>query len=235
MNKNFNSPYIYLIICFVFLSACGGGGGGGTTREHSPENFRLINASPEISAIDFDLNNVFAAEEIAYGESSGFLEAPEGTEVILKVKSNLQVLPILESTLAIKSSSTTSSFFIGAPKAYELVTVTESFPTNTEGKVSLRVANMSPTEASVDVYLLIRGTDIEDSAPLASAVAYKSVGTYVQFDPGLYAIVYTTAGTTKIVREVAGFQFLADRGYTHLLLDKFNGGKPLTSRILEDF
>ncbi len=222
----------YCLFVFILFASCKSGG----VSENSQEKFRLINAAPKASAIDFELgNNEVIIEEIAYGDSSGFIEAPEGTDVAIKIKSDLRVLPVLENILDIASNSITTSFFIGEVNAYELVTITEEFPTNTNGKVSFRVANMSPTEASVDIYLVVIGTDIEDTQPIATEVASGSVGDFVQFDPGFYAIVYTRAGTTTVVREVAGFNFVANRGYTHVLLDKFQGGTPLTSRIITDF
>jgi hypothetical protein len=218
------------MLCIFVFAACGSGG------ENSQEKFRLVQASPELSAIDFELGSDVLVEEIAYGDASGFVDATEGKAVPLRVKSDLSVLPLYNKEIAIAEGSTTSAFFIGEPGAYDIVSVKEDFPRDTGGKVSFRVANMSPTVASVDVYLLVIGTEIEDTTPLAKAVAYKTVQpTYVQFDPGTYAIVYTEAGTTKEVRVVEGFNFQADKGYTHMLIDKIGGGKPLSSRIIEDF
>lgn len=229
MSNSF-SQLIIRMLCIFVLASCGSSG------ENSKEKYRLVQASPELSAIDFELGSDVLVEEIAYGDSSGFVDATEGTAVPLRVKSDLSVLPLYNKEIAIVKGTTTSAFFIGAPGAYDIVSVKEDFPKDTGGKVSFRVANMSPTVASVDVYLLVVGTDIEDSTPIAKAVAYKTVqSTYVQFDPGTYSIVYTEAGTTKEVRVVAGFNFQSDKGYTHMLLDKPTGGKPLSSRILEDF
>lgn len=231
-----NVKYFLRILASLFFVcsfvACGGGGGG----ENSQEKFRLIQASPEISAVDFELDNDVIVEEVAYGDSSGFVEAPEGKEVALRVKSDLSVLPVYEKKIEIVPNSITSVFFIGEPGAYDIVSTTEDFPKDTGGKVSFRVANMSPKAGSVDVYLLVQGTKIEDTTPIATKLEYKTVSkTYVQFDPGFYSIVYAETGTTKEVRVVDGFKFEKDKGYTHMLLDKAGGGKPLSSRILEDF
>jgi hypothetical protein len=77
MSKSF-SQLIIRMLCVFALASCGSSG------ENSKEKFRLVQASPELSAIDFEIGADVLVEEIAYGDSSGFVDATEGTAVPLR-------------------------------------------------------------------------------------------------------------------------------------------------------
>lgn len=63
----------------------------------------------------------------------------------------------------------------------------------------LRIVDASPAGSAVDVYIELQGTDIAaENASLGGLVAGSSTG-HFSFEPGLYTVSFTTAGTKTVL------------------------------------
>jgi Domain of unknown function (DUF4397) len=101
----------------------------------------------------------------------------------------------------------------------------------------LRIVDASPAGSSVDVYIEIQGTDIaNENASLGALVAGSSTG-HFSFEPGLYTVSFTTAGT-KTVLASANFNAVSGSVFTVVLVDTARSvasdGKPPAVMVVDD-
>jgi hypothetical protein len=226
---------VLLTSFFLFLvGACGGGGGGGSsTSEDLSEQIRFINAVKSESALDIKLGDNIFVEELAYGESSGFIEVPED-KVQLRVNSSERVVPILSSEETIASGSKQTFLLLDEASVLSLQAIEEKPTKPLVGDSSVRLVNMSEEKTPVDVYIVFPSEDLDDQIPAVSDLAFKSLSDYISFRSGTYDIVYTEAGSSKIIRRATEIKFTEGKIYTHILLDQIGAAIGQTSRIYED-
>jgi len=217
----------------VLFTACGGGSSGATSEKAS-EKIRFLNAVKQVSSINIQLGSNIFIEELPYGESTNFVEATEGEAIPLSVTSFEQVLPILTGDQSVESGSKTTYIFFDESRVVGLTEVTEDAVSPLPNESSLRFFNLSEKQNSVDVYLLLRGAELEDQAPAITALGFNSNSMYFSFPSGVYDIVYTASGTTTIVRKAEAVTFTKGKVYSHVLLDQIGPLIGQTSRIFED-
>ena len=225
-----------LIIIFILslLSSCGGGGGGASTNEKDSEKLRFINAVKGESALDIQLGDNINFSALAYGESTGYFEGPEGDKIPLSVSSSERVLPLLSEIEKITAASKQTYILYDEAKKVVLQAVTEKPVAPLAGESSVRFMNFSEEEISVDIYLVFPGQKIKDQTAASSALAFKSVSDYVSFPSGVYDIVYAAAGSKDIIRRANSISFVEGNLYSHILLDQIGPVEGQTSRIYQD-
>ncbi len=229
------TPVIRLFFASTLLSiaACSGGGGSGGGEE-SHELVRMIQANPEFTAIDFDIADQRRFEEVPYGSETGYFDVVEG-KITVAVKSDNQVLPIVEEELTIDAGKDYTIFFLDVANVPDLVLIEDDrTPPEEDGQFRLRAGNFAPSRESVDIYIVHPGDRIDDQTPLATAVAYQSFGAYKAIDAGSYQIKYTAAGSSRVIRSTDTIEFQSGGVYSHILIDDAGGGSPQQSRLLID-
>ena len=97
----------------------------------------------------------------------------------------------------------------------------------------IRFLNLSEEQTSVDVYLALPGEGISELTAASSALAFNAVSDYISIPSGIYDIIYTAAGSSKILRRAQSVNFGEGHVYTHYLIDNINGRGQI-SRLNED-
>ena len=213
------------------VAGCSSGGGGGSEGSH--ELIRVIQANPEFTAVDFDVIDMAAFDDVEYGGETGFFDVIEG-KVTVAVKSERQVLPVVQEDVTIAAGEDYSIFFLDAAGVPDLVTIQDNRAIPEDGQFRIRVGNFAPSRDSVDIYIVRPGDGISDQTPLGTAIAYQAFAEYKGIDAGSYQIKYTNAGGSQVIRSTDVINFEAGSVYTHFLLDRDGGGSPLQSRLLID-
>ena len=163
-----------LLGCALFGGLWGCGGSGGGTSEKLPERLRIVHVAPDAGPLSVFLGEDAAVESLPYGGFTEYLSAPEGKEVRIRVYSESEVIPIVDEQKEILSGKD-YSLFLFEEDGSDAVAIQLGTDTNTapdEGQFRLRVGNFSPTNATVDIYLLKPDGRVSDSSPAAAAVAF---------------------------------------------------------------
>lgn len=103
----------------------------------------------------------------------------------------------------------------------------------------LRVVQLSPTAANVDVFITAVGADLAAATP-STTVSFRGASTYIVLTSGTYQIRMAPAGTSAASRaasvliNVASTSFPSGSGRTIVAADNNVGGAPLRAFILTD-
>jgi hypothetical protein len=124
-------------------------------------------------------------------------------------------------------------------------TVTPFITTDTNTAVPatgtrLRVVNVSPTAAAVDVFITAAAADLSAATPVASNVKNQGASAYFTLAPGTYSVRTVPAGTASGARAAAvsitlnGVALAGGAARTIVLADNNVGGAPLRAFVLTD-
>jgi hypothetical protein len=124
-------------------------------------------------------------------------------------------------------------------------TVTPFITTDTNTAVPsagtrLRIVNLSPTAAAVDVFVTAAAADLSAATPVASNVKNQSASAYFTLAPGTYSVRTVPAGTAPGARGAAisitlnGVALAGGAARTIVLADNNVGGAPLRAFVLTD-
>jgi hypothetical protein len=107
------------------------------------------------------------------------------------------------------------------------------------GQTRVKVVNMSPTAAAVDVFITAANADLAAATPVAAGLAYRSVFAGATLAPGTYSVRTVPAGTAPPARAAAvnstvSVTVAAGNGRTVVIADAPAGGAPLRSFVLSD-
>jgi uncharacterized protein DUF4397 len=124
-------------------------------------------------------------------------------------------------------------------------TVTSFVTTDTNTAVPsagtrLRIVNLSPTAAAVDVFITAAAADLSAATPVASNLKNQSASAYFTLAPGTYSVRTVPAGTAPAARGAAvsitlnGLALAGGAARTIVLADNNVGGAPLRAFVLTD-
>ena len=109
----------------------------------------------------------------------------------------------------------------------------------TTGQTRIKVVNMSPTAAAVDVFITAANADLAAATPAAAGLAYRSIFAGATLAPGTYSVRTVPAGTAPAARaaavnSTASVTVAAGNGRTVVVADAPAGGAPLRAFVLSD-
>lgn len=197
---------------------------------------QFVNAAPQKAYVDLKVNAATTVNNLPYSV---------GTQFFVKADTGLRLFTAYDSlgTTALDETS----FNIADGDAYTLVLVQAApggslsnllyFPDTVSapasGKAKVRFVNTSPSQTSLDVYVLAANAtsaDLDTATTLSPAhIAYKATLPYQEVTAGAHRIVFTTAGTKTVVADVTNRTLTNGQAYTFLTLDKVGGGTPVTT------
>jgi hypothetical protein len=120
------------------------------------------------------------------------------------------------------------------------VITTDANPAPATTETRFRIANMSPTAGSVDVFVTAAGADLTGLTPDAAGLAPGTVSAYFTKTPGSYTVRFVPAGTAPPARNssvtltLASTPFAGGTGRTIVAADRQQGGAPLQAFVLTD-
>lgn len=163
------------------------------TFEQVKSSIRLVNASPEIEAVDLLVDSSIVVSNLNYKYASKFIQANTGFRNLL-VRLTATTTKIFESTVNIEFNKKYILFAVGRiPNADALLveTFTRAIPF---GKSSVRFLNAVYDLPSVDIKIINASgtTNINQSQ-------FKNITNYSDVDGGKNLIVVTQSGTQNVL------------------------------------
>jgi hypothetical protein len=175
------------------LSACGGG------TDRTKAHVRLANASSGYSALALTVDGSTIAAGVAAGTSTDYADASRGTQDLdISSPSSATVLSTRSASLGKDTYYTLLAYGKAGALATQLLEETQSTPSS--GKALVRVINTATDAGSLDVYLTGANDTLLQSAPLQSAAAFGTLGSFVTINSGSWRLRITAANNASDLR-----------------------------------
>jgi len=206
-----------LCVCGAVLLAVGCGGGGGQAQ------LRVLNASPNIGAVDVLVDGATVASGIGYETATSYISVKTGSRH-LQIEPTGSTTVAIDTTLNLAGSSQTTVIALNFAASISPVVLTDSTTAPTSGDAQIRVVNASPSMGSVDVYIVAPGTDLTTTTPVAQSLAFQSATSYTSEVAGTWEIFFTVPGTTFILLDTGPISFSSGQNRTVVSLNGAAGG-----------
>jgi hypothetical protein len=218
-----------LILTVVIASAC--------DSSNDPEpiaQLRFVHAAQGTAAVDFRVDGTPARTNVAYASNSiTYINATTGNRA-LSARLTGGATDLASSTQDLGASRSYTAALVKRAAGPAIVLFADTNTAAAAGKTKLRVINVAPAAASVDVYVTAADADLATATPVATAVLFEKASKYTEVTAGTQRIRLTTAGTKTVVLDLTGFA-LPDGGVrTVVLMDANAGGAPLQSIVGAD-
>ena len=213
-----------LSLMVVAMVACG--------DDAKPANLRAVHASADAPNVDVAIDGTVAVTDLAFQESTGYLEVESGQR-------NIQVRPTGTTTAVITASPTLDEegdytlIAVGPVASIEPLLLTDDNAAPGAGNVKVRLVHGSPTAGPVDIYVTAADADLNTTDPTVSNVPFKGVSNYLEVAAGTYRVRITPTGT-KTVAIDATLTLAAGQIRTAIAVDAPGGGVQLGAIVLED-
>jgi hypothetical protein len=244
-----------LVAAFAVLAACGTKDApGALVPGGDVGRVRFVNliTDPGRNPVNAVLENVPFGVSLAYTATTpGSLAAPSTApyDAILTGNRTLVVKRTVDTTVTLATIAFTvakdedKSVYATGGTGGAAVTNVVTTDVNTAAlatEVRMRIANMSPTAASVDVFVTAAGADLTGATPDAAGLAVGTASAYFSKAPGTYTVRFVPAGTTPAARNgavtitLAATAFAGGTGRSIVTADNTTGGAPLRAFVLID-
>jgi hypothetical protein len=182
---------------------------------------RLMNAAEGSPALDLTVGGVVVIGGIGYQQASPLATIPGGTQTLAIRRAGEQTALVSRSIPIIANARYT--FVVGGSLASSL-SLTPSITVDTglakPDRANLRIINIggdvptdsaqAPPSVPLDVYITGPNADLGPLSPALSLDArYSSYSSLIYFDPGTWAVRFTTAGTKQVVANTGAIPIAA--------------------------
>jgi len=188
---------------------------------------KAANGSSIAAPLNVLVDGAPVISNLAFGGVSPYQTIPAGVRQVTVESSATPGAPLLSLSPDFVPATDSSIGLSGGSGSLTALVLADSNPIVGVALASLRVVNLSPDFAAVDVYANFARLASGVSANAASAytlVAAASVGTPYQFD-------FNLAGTTSVVLHVTGLTVTSGHVYTLYLM---GSGSTLTGVLSQD-
>jgi len=217
------------------LAACGNPTGTNNTTEGTAQ-VRMMNAAVGTPALDLLVGGTVILSGVQYEQSSGLASMPGGTQT-LAVRRSGEVATLASRELPVIPNAR-YTLVVGGSLAS--VTLTASMTVDTglarPDRANIRIINISsieppqdssqqvPPPVPLDGYITPPTADLGPLAPtFAMDARYSSYSSLMYFDPGTWAVRFTTAGTKQVVASTGAIPIAAGQVRAVTLQKKSDG------------
>lgn len=144
---------------------------------------RFFNASPQGGSIDFYIGNTLVAAGIGFGHFTNFIKTGSGMQFYKATRAGKKNEIIADIALSQNIGQVHSLCVVGKADKPEFTAIEEPSKKVDTNYSNFRICNLSPAEASFNVYA-------GDSMILGD-IKYKEVSDYMQMVPGNYEIAFS--------------------------------------------
>lgn len=196
-----------LLSLFLALGTLAGCSGGGSDRPQNSVDVRLFNAVVNAEPLDLLVDEDPKSTNVAFGSAGPYANFAFGSrQVKVRPTAGGDALASGEANFGPNGAYTMIAH--GPRSAVILVPMNEDNTQVAANRIRLRLANLAPESPSLDLYVT-PGTDISAATPSLGGIPYTAVGSYINFDPGSYAIVLTESGTKNVLFQAPPQEFTA--------------------------
>jgi uncharacterized protein DUF4397 len=186
--------------------------------------FKVVNGTAVAAPLNVLVDGTSAVTNLAFAGVTPYQTLASGVRQITVESSATPGATLLSISPDFVPATDTSLALSGGAGSLSALVLTDSNPLVATGRAELRVVNLSPDFAAVDVYAnfgkLVTGLDA-NAASGYSLVDAVTAGTAYQID-------FNTAGTTNVVLSVPGLYLAGGHVYTVYLL----GSGPTLAGVL---
>jgi hypothetical protein len=189
--------------------------------------FKVANGTAVPAPLNVLVDGVPAVSNLAFASVAPYQTLPSGVRQITVESSATPGATMLSITPNFVPATDTSIALSGAAGSLAALVLADSNPVVVVGRAQLRIVNVSPDFAAVDVYA--------NFGKLVSGLAANSASAYTLVDAALagtpYQIDFNNAGTTNAVLRIPGLVLTSNHVYTVYLL---GSGPTLTGVLTQD-
>jgi Domain of unknown function (DUF4397) len=211
------------------------GGCGGSDDDNNEGSLRVGHFSPDAPAVDVLVDGGRVAQDVTFGENSGYLAIESGRRT-LSVNAANSPNSVISAPIDIQPDESVTVLAINRlAQITPLVLRDERTPASNNG-VKVRVVHGAVNAPNVDVYATAPNASLEDATPVLTNVAFGTASNYLVVPPGAYRFRVTPTGTKTVAIDSGTLNFNGGEVSTVIARDTNDtqGGAPLTLSVLDD-
>jgi hypothetical protein len=218
-----------VVVAGALLPACGNG--------HA--EVRFVHASPDASNVDFAVDGVNQATNLAFPSTNGsYVSITSGNRNVEVRKTGTTSDYVNAANVNFIKHDQYTLFFTGLttanPANQSVNQVNDDNTAPASGNIKLRIFHASPsgppcppprTDSCIDIYVVAPGADISGLQPNISSLAYQQASGYLNLAAASYEIIVTALGSKSPLIDETPAAFAAGEIRTFVALDVLNGGQ----------
>lgn len=219
------------IVSLVALVAIMGGCGDGS--EDNSTNLRFFNAVVGVGSVDMLVDADEYLEEVAYLESTDYLEFDTDPHIFQVTPSN-SLTAIDTQRVALRDDVDYTYIACGNSNEPEAILLKDDTEPAGDGAFKARIVNVFKGARSFDVYVTTNLDDLENSQPTAQRLGFKAASTYRAARAGTYDIAVRNTTTGTIVATLIGQEFQEENVYSIMLVAEEQDPSQVQVLVLTD-
>jgi len=193
-------------LALPLLAGCGND--FGSSNPTNDAALRVINGSPDVSSMDFFIENTQFAQHVGYPGSVPYSKLTAATRNI-SARETGSDLPLASVSQEFAANTSYTIAAVGLSGARELIVVADDDTPAAAGSFKLRVVRLTPVGPAMDFYVTAPNADLATATPTFAGIAYKEVRGYITLPTGPGRIRVTESGDpTKILVDSQALTFV---------------------------
>jgi len=211
---------LFLIIPCIVI-ACGQHSRDG--RVDRETNIRVINAIPDVPALDFYLDNKLYLSEVRYLENSGYSKEDTGG---LGFQANISGTGtrLVDTSVGFSDNRDSTLLVFGRANDPSFLALRDDNDPASSDVGKIRIINAAFDYRRVDIYIVEGNQSIANLAPANDGIAYRDVSRYALLTDGTYSIIATTRGSKTPIATLSNVNIKGEGVYSLIIAD----GLPLS-------
>ena len=156
---------------------------------------RLLNASPDASALDAYQGSAVLAYNLGLGTITSYVSVTPGTSNILANQAGTHT-QLITATGTFAADAQYTILIGNYLDALQEVILKDQSTASPPGQVNLRFVDQSVRAGALDLYLVPTGSTVVTQKPLAAGVSFNGNTGYLSVAAGTYTLVALPAGAT---------------------------------------
>lgn len=194
---------------------------------------RVVHASPDAPAVDVLVDDAVVLSNVAYLQSSSYLDVPDG-ERNIKVNAAGTSTTVIDADADLADGSDYTVIASGLLASIEPIVLEDDNTAPGSGNVKVRAIHGAPSAPAVDVYVTAPGADLSGATPVLTGVEFGDVADYLEVPAGEYQVRVTLAGTTTVAIDSGPITLSSGQIRTVIAVDAAGGGAPFDFLLLQD-
>jgi Domain of unknown function (DUF4397) len=206
-----------LLIPALILIAVGCGSGGSQTQ------LRVLQASPDESAIDVLIDGKVLESNIGYASPTNYKSVSSGSRH-LQVEPTGSSNPVIDETVTLNSGVHYTLATTNFASTIMPLLLADDSTAPSAGNIKLRFVNAATAAGDIDVYVVQPGIVPGGVPPTISSLAFNAASDYQSLAAGTYEIFLTIANTTFVYVDTGPLTFTAGQNRTIVAVSNRVGG-----------
>ncbi len=192
---------------------------------------RVINASPNSAGLDVILDQSKFAQNISFGNSSGYLFTRSGLREVKVTPGGSSVPILLSFNFQFETNKLYSFLLMDSVSNLTPILVEDMNFTMEEGKAYVRFINASPNSPPFDIKIGNPSGTIKHSY-----FTYSQITSYEPYDPQILSFIFTRTNSNEELISLRGFSLISGKVYTIVVMGFYQGqtGQQLQIKWFQD-